>query len=52
MRKKHDHPGGPEIQCEKCGGEIKVLNAVYPNTFECACKTCNHKFLWVSTQEK
>jgi len=52
MKRKHEHYSSPEIECEKCGGEIKVLNAVYPNTYECLCKTCKHKFNWVSTKEK
>jgi len=52
MEEKHKHTSTPEIECEKCGGDVKVLSTSYPNTYECVCKTCKHKFEWVSSEEK
>jgi Zn finger protein HypA/HybF involved in hydrogenase expression len=52
MKENHKHKSVPEVECEKCGGEVKVLNSVYPNTFECVCKKCKHRFNWISTGEE
>jgi len=52
MERKHDHLRSLEIECEKCGGEAKVVNRVYPQAFECVCKDCEHTFIWTSPEEK
>jgi len=52
MKRKHTHPRSPEIECEKCGGEVKVINVVFPNAYECVCEKCKHNFIWLSTEEK
>jgi recombinational DNA repair protein (RecF pathway) len=49
--KKHEHIAGPQIECEKCGGETEIINTVYPKGYECICKKCDHKFIWASAEE-
>ncbi len=48
----HDNLHGLQIECEECGGEAEVINAVYPNSYECICKKCKHKFIWIESEEK
>jgi hypothetical protein len=50
--KVHDDLHGLKIECEECGGEVEIVNASYPNSYECACKKCNHRFNWVEPEEK
>jgi len=52
MEEEHKHFEGLEIECEKCGGVVKVVNMTYPNAYECICEKCKHKFTWVSPEEK
>ncbi len=50
MKKKDEHLSGLEIECEKCGGLAKIVNASYPNSYECICKKCGHKFVWTESK--
>jgi len=53
MENKEDwHLLSREIECEKCGGEVKIINFTYPNAYECVCKKCGHRFTWIRTEEE
>ncbi|MBD3156014.1 MAG: hypothetical protein GF368_05175 [Candidatus Aenigmarchaeota archaeon] len=53
MKNEHKHmTGDPEIQCEVCDGEVKIVNSVNPRAYKCVCKKCNHEFSWVSPEER
>lgn len=52
MKRKHEHSSSLEIECEKCGGEVEVINPVFPRSYECVCKNCKHEFTWVSAKEE
>ncbi len=50
-KKEHFHPSSPQIECEKCGGMAKMVDASYPKSFVCVCKKCGHRFKWVSAND-
>jgi hypothetical protein len=49
---EHTHLGDKELECEKCGGEVRVLSAVNPPAYTCVCKKCKHRFSWIDQSER
>ncbi len=50
MKKVHGHPSTPQVECEKCGGSVKMTSASYPQSYECVCRECKHRFRWINAK--
>ena len=50
-KERHSHTSTPQVECEKCGGEVKMTSTSYPQAYQCVCRKCKHEFRWVSADD-
>ena len=49
LEKTHKHTKFPKIECEECGGKVKLISAKHPRAYKCV--DCDHEFSWVRPKE-
>lgn len=49
MSEKKQKNSEPWVNCEECGGKVKIVDPIYPQSYTCG--KCGHVFTWVNKEK-